>query len=84
MSGFAEKHKVIFALRKHSERYIGSNNPHTMAQGQTLQAIADCVYQNDIEDALIRYDALHSNIKSSLPFFVLDYFDRAEDGLMND
>lgn len=78
MSGILTKHKVVYALRKTADKYKGSKRPHDATQGETLENIANAVIGDDIEDALIRYDALHPNIKSHLPFFVLDYFDKAE------
>lgn len=78
MSKLLTKHKVIYALRKTAERYKGSKRPTDVTQGETLENIANDIYADEMEQALIRYDALHPNIRSHLPFFVLDYLDRAE------
>ena len=76
--GIVARHKVIYALRQTAEKYNNSSNPHDVQQGRTLEEIANAIYSKDLEDAVLRYDALHNNIKTTLPFFVLDYLDRAE------
>lgn len=78
MANILEKHKVVYALRQHAERYLGSKKPYDVEQGRTLEAIADAIVGDEIEDAVLRYDALHNNIRSHLPFYVLDYLDQAE------
>lgn len=75
------KFKVMTALRKKAERYAGSHNPRDHEQANVLNAIADHVFADQKEDAVMKFDALHSNIKSSLPFEVLDYLDRIEQSL---
>jgi len=72
------KHKVMYALRQTAEKYIRSHNPQDVTQGRTLENIANAIYSDELEDAILRYDALHTNIKTTLPFFVLDYLDRVE------
>jgi hypothetical protein len=78
MANILEKHKVAYALRKTAERYLGSKRPYDVEQGRTLEAIANSIVGGEIEDAILRFDSLHSNIKSHLPFHVLDYLDQAE------
>ncbi len=68
----------MYALRQKAEKYTKSHNPADVSQGRTLENIAAAIFSDELEDAVLRYDALHPNIKTTLPFFVLDYLDRAE------
>lgn len=78
MSSLLAKHKVVYALRKTAEKYKGSKRPSDVTQAQTLENMADDIVGNDMEQALVRFDSVHPNIKANLPFFVLDYLDQAE------
>lgn len=68
-------------LRDMAEPYLRSNKQYDHNQGQVLNNIADDLLSNELEQAAVRFDALHANIKKSLPFEVLDIMDKAEHAL---
>lgn len=80
----SKRHNLAHLVRKQSEKYMQSNKKYDNDQGQILVKIADDIMSGDISMACLRLDALHYNIKTSLPFEVLDYLDRPEMGLDDD
>lgn len=77
----SKRHNLASLVRKHSEPYKRSNKKYDHDQGEILINIADDIMSGDLDMASLRLDALHYNIKTSLPFEVLDYLDRPEAGL---
>jgi len=74
-------YRVAQSLRKKAESYLRSNKVSDVEQGKTLENIATDIINDDLEAACVRFDALHPNIRSSLPFHVLDFLDKAEHGV---
>lgn len=72
------RNRVSLYLRQLASRYSSSNKVHDVEQGKTLMAIADDIASNNDLDALVRFDALHANIKKSMPFEVIDLLNKAE------
>jgi hypothetical protein len=69
---------VTVELRNQANRYIHSNKVYDVECGKTLLAMADDIAANNLESAQLRFAALHPNIKSSLPFNVMELLDKAE------
>ena len=76
--GIKQSFKIATTLRKLADRYKGSRNPYDIKQGETLDNMANDIIGNKINDAQLRFDSLHANIRKALPFDVLDHIDRAE------
>lgn len=69
---------IAMQLDNNAERYLKSNKVVDIEYGKTLQAIADDLRTKKLESAQVRFSALHPNIKSSLPFQVLDVLNGLE------
>ncbi len=76
--GITKQFKLAHLLRKQAERYGGSRDPYDRKQGETLENMANDIMANNINDAQLRFDSLHVNIRKALPFDVLDHIDRVE------
>ena len=76
--GISTQFKMANILRARAERYKGSKEPYDVSQGTTLDNIANDIMANDLDSARLRFDSLHTNIRNSLPFDLLDYIDKAE------
>ena len=77
----SKRHNLAHIVRKQAEKYKASNKKYDNDQGDILIKIADDIMSGDLDMARLRLDALHYNIKTSLPFEVLDHIGRPEVGL---
>lgn len=71
-------HNAAYILRQLSEPYLKSNKHFDNAQGQILINMAEDIINNDLPSAKLRFDVLHSDLRTSLPFSILDLMDKAE------
>ena len=74
----SQRHAIAHIVRKQSEPYMKSNKKTDHDQGRILANIADDIMANDLQMACLRLDALHYDIKTNLPFQVLDFLNKAE------
>lgn len=79
-----QRNKAATILRQLAEPYLRTNKVHDHRQGEVLLNIADDIISGDLAQAAVRFDALHANIKRSLPFEILDLIDKGETILNND
>jgi transcription initiation factor TFIID subunit TAF12 len=79
----SQRHSIAHIVRKQSEPYMRSNKKTDNDQGNILLNISDDIMSNNLEMACLRLDALHRDIKTSLPFQVLDFLNKAELHLSN-
>lgn len=80
----SKRHNLAQMVRAKAQPYLKSNKKYDHDQGNILNNIADDIMSGDLDMACLRMDAIHHNIKTSLPFEVLDYLDRPEMGLQDD